>query len=388
MKSNRARLAFFLASLGALFLLTALGAPVSAPGRDTASKALSIFADVFTLTKSNYVEPVDTSELLNGAYDGMTDAVDPYTSYVAPNKVAEYRKFRASPGVDPGLVLERRGGYAYVVAPVPGLAADRAGVKAGDFLLKVGGQSTRHMPLWEVESRLAGPPGSKVELTVSRNGDLQPSIALMREAAAPTPVSMEWKKDVAVVKIPYFAAGTADAVRKELEQADHRGASGVILDLRDDPGGSEQEAVRTASLFVSKGPLARLVGRRGPNQTFEASGETSWTGKAAVLVNDGTAGAPEILAGALHDRLGIKLVGQTTAGRAIVQKFVAAPSGGGVEITISRFETPDGHALDGKGLKPDERVDIFPEDTASGADPILERGLDLIRGTDSTRQAA
>jgi carboxyl-terminal processing protease len=388
MKSNRARLAFVLASLAALFLLTALGAPVSAPGHDTASKALSIFADVFTLTKSNYVEAVDTRELLNGAYDGMTDAVDPYTSYIAPEQLAEYRKFRASHDVDPGLVLERRGGYSYVVAPVPGLAADRAGVKTGDFLLKVGGQSTRHMPLWEVESRLAGPPGSKVELVLSRNGDLKPAVTMTLQAGTPTPVSVEWKNDVAVVRVPYFAAGTSEMVRQDLDEARRRGASGVILDLRDDPGGSEQEAVRTASLFVPSGPVARLSGRHGPSQTFEASGPTSWTGKAVILVDDGTAGAPEIVAGALHDRLGVKLVGETTAGRAIVQKFVPTPSGGGVEITVSRFETPDGHGLDGKGLKPDERVDVFPEDTASGADPILERGLELIRGTDSTRQAA
>ena len=381
MKSNRSRLAFVLASVAALVLLTALKGPVLAPpGRDPVLKPLAIFTEVLNLTRSNYVEAVDTGALLAGAYDGVTDAIDPFSYYVPGDRMAKYRAFEASKPLDSGLVLGRRGGFAYVVAPVPGSPAEAAGVKPGDVVLAIEGVPTRNQALWEIESGIAGPENSSVALKVLRGGDeREVTVRLTRRRYEPAAVSEKTEEKVPVIRIPYFAPGVSAAVQKILRSIP-AGSPSVIIDVRDSAGGDVDEAVRTASLFIPAGEVAKLSGKKIPEKSYATTADRAWSGKALVLVDGGTGGAPEIFAGALHDRAGAELVGEPTAGMAIVQRLLPMSSGGALYLTVGEFVSPGGTELTGKGLKPTARVDLFPGDNGPSTDLILRKAIDLAHG--------
>src|SRR5262245_60757621 len=250
MKSNRSRLLFVVISLGALVSLRAAAGP-EGTGRDPATRALSIFSEVFSLTRSNYVEPTESKTLLEGAYDGMSDALDPFSYYVPSSAVAAYRSLETSGAAGPGLVFARRGGYPYVVGPLPGSPAEKAGVKAGDLIDSVDGKTLRNAPYWKVKAALEGPEGSSLELGLFRGGDEKKLTIPVTRARfdAPAP-STTWERDVAIVKIPAFTPTTAAAVKKELDEASRRGVSAVILDLRGSIGGDPAAAAPVASLFV------------------------------------------------------------------------------------------------------------------------------------------
>lgn len=381
MKSNRSRLAFVVASLAALVLLTALKGPVLAPpGRDPVLKPLAIFTEVLNLTRSNYVEPVDVSTLLAGAYDGVTDAIDPYSYYVPGDRMAKYRAFEASRPLDSGLVLGRRGGFAYVVAPVPGSPAETAGIKSGDVVLAIEGASTRNQALWEIQSAIAGPEGSTVALKVLRGGDeKEVTVRLARRRYAPAGVSQRARDGVSVIRIPYFAPGTSAAVEKAL-RALAPGGPAVIIDVRDSAGGDVDEAVRAASLFIPPGAVAKLSGKKIPGREYTTVGPRVWSGKTIVLIDGGTGGAPEVFAGALHDRAAAELVGEPTAGMGIVQRLLPMSSGGAIYLTVGEFVSPSGTELTGKALKPTARVDLFPDDSGSSDDAILKKALEIAHG--------
>jgi carboxyl-terminal processing protease len=202
----------------------------------------------------------------------------------------------------------------------------------------------------------------------------------------PPPPSTTWERDVAIIKIPSFDASTAAAVRKELEEASRRNITRAVLDLRGSIGGDIENAAPVASLFLAKGPVATVVTRKAALKPLEATGNSIWNGRVVVLMDDSTAGAAEVLAGALRDRAKATTVGETTVGMAIVQRSVPTHEGGALVMTIGRYVTPSGQVLGGKGLTPDERVVVFPGESTE-RDLILERGLEIVRA-DAAQKAA
>jgi carboxyl-terminal processing protease len=393
MRSNRSRLLFVVGSLAALLSIRAVTAP-GGPGRDPATRSLSIFSDIFSLTRSNYVEATDAKSLLDGAYDGMSDALDPFSYYVPASERAAYRAQQASGAVGPGIVVARRGGFPYVIAPLPGSPAEKAGVKPGDLIDTVDGKPVRNSSLWKVKAALEGPEGTKVEMFVFRGGDeRRVTLKIPRARFEPPPVSTRFDKDVAIIKIPAFRKDTAAAVRQGLEQAKAKSAQSVVVDVRGAIGGDIAEAVPVAALFTGPGPIAKAVSRKLALAPLEATGEREWSGRTIVLMDDATGGAAEVFAAALHDRSQAVTVGETTVGMAIVQRQVLTESGGTLSMTVARYVSPSGTSLAGKGLPPDDRVLVFPDQTsravrAPSEDPILERGLEIARGAVPGRRAA
>jgi len=387
MKSNRSRVLFVVVSLCALASLRAVTGPEGS-GRDPATRALSIFSEVFSLTRTNYVEPTESKALLEGAYDGMSDALDPFSYYVPAASMAAYKAQLAAGAASPGVVFARRGGYPYVVAPLPGSPAEKAGVKGGDLIDSIDGQPMRNAPMWKIKAALDGPEGSSVELAVFRGGDekkLKIPVSRARfEAPAP---SAKWERDVAIIAIPTFMPDSAAAVRKLLDEASRRSIGKVILDLRGSIGGAVPDAVPVAALFLPKGPVATVVSRKAPEKPLETTADPVWKGKVVILVDDSTAGAGEVFAAALHDRNASRTVGETTVGMAIVQKNVPTEEGGSLYMTVGRYVSPSGQVLGGKGLVPDERVLVLPGEPGE-RDLILERGLEIVRADAAPRQAA
>jgi carboxyl-terminal processing protease len=392
MKSNRARLLFVAGSIAALLSLRAVTA-AAGPGRDSATRSLSIFSDIFSLTRSNYVEPTDAKMLLEGAYDGMSDALDPFSYYVPASERAAFRAQQASGAVNPGIVVARRGGFPYVVAPVPGSPAEKAGVKPGDLIDTVDGKPVRNSSLWKVKAALEGPENSKVELLVFRGGDERRVTLKVPRTRFETPaLSSRFEGDVLVVRIPAFRKDTAGALKQALAEAKSKPARSVIVDVRGAIGGDVADAVPCAGLFTGAGTIAKPVSRKLALQPLEATGEKAWSGKTVVLVDDSTGGAAEVFAAALHDRASATTVGETTVGMAIVQRQVPTESGGTLSMTVARYVSPSGTVLAGKGMAPDDRVIVFPDHTGPSGpqsqDPILERGLEVARGAVAGRRAA
>jgi carboxyl-terminal processing protease len=387
MRSNRSRLLFVVASVAALLSLRAVSNP-SSNGRDPATRALSIFSDVFALTRQNYVEPTDTKTLLNGAYDGMSDALDPFSYYVTASERAAYRAQEASGSVGPGIVVARRGGFPYVVAPLPGSPAQKAGVHAGDLLDTVDGKPVRNASLWRVKGALDGPEGSHVQVILFRGGEeKRVSLSISRARFSAPALAVRWDKDVAVVTVPAFNRTTADGLRRAIEDANRRGIQRMVVDVRGAIGGDIPDAVPAASLFAGKGTVAKVVARKVALQPLESTGERLWKGKTVVLTDDSTGGAAEVFAAALHDRADATTVGETTVGMAIVQRQVPTQSGGSLFMTVGRYLSPSGTPLGGKGLAPDDRVIVFPGEPGA-KDTILDRGLEVARGATSARRAA
>ncbi len=387
MRSNRSRVLFVVASLCALASLRAVIGP-DGSGRDPATRALSIFSEVFSLTRSNYVEPTDTKALLEGAYDGMSDALDPFSYYVPASSMAAYKAQQAAGAASPGIVFARRGGYPYVVGPLPGSPAEKAGVKAGDLIDSIDGKPLRNAPVWKIKAALEGPEGSSCELVLFRGGDeKRVTLSVSRARFEPPPVSVKWERDVAILKIPTFTPATAAAIRKELDEASRRSIPNVVLDLRGSIGGAIPDAAPAAALFLSKGPIATVVSRKAAETPLEAAGDPVWKGRVVLLIDDSTAGAAEVFAAALHDRAKAATVGETTVGMAIIQRNVPTEEGGNLFMTVGRYVSPSGQVLGGKGLSPDERVIVIPGG-AGERDAILERGLEIARGETAARKAA
>lgn len=387
MRSNRSRVLFVVVSICALASLRAVTGPEGI-GKDPATQALSIFSEVFSLTRSNYVEPTESKALLEGAYDGMSDALDPFSYYVPASSMAAYKAQQSAGAATPGIVFARRAGYPYVVGPLPGSAAEKAGVKPGDLLDAVDGKTLRNAPMWKIQAALDGPEGSSCELGLFRGGDEKRLTISVRRARfeAPAPTT-KWERDVAIIKIPSFTSASAAQVRRELEEAQRRSIAKVILDLRGSIGGEISEAAPIAALFVGKGPIATVVARKALARPLEGQSDAIWKGRCVVLIDDSTAGPAEVFAAALHDRVKATTVGEATVGMAIVQKSVPTAEGGSLYMTVGRYVSPSGQVLGGKGLTPDERVIVFPGENTE-TDRILERGLELARSDSVSRQAA
>jgi carboxyl-terminal processing protease len=387
MKSNRSRLLFVVGSLAALASLRAVAGP-NGIGKDPATKALSIFSDVFSLTRANYVEPADSKILLEGAYDGMSDALDAFSYYVPAAERAAHKTHQTSGATGSGIVVARRGGFPFVVAPLPGSPAEKMGVEAGDLIDSIDGKSVRNAPLWRLKAALEGPDGTHVAVVLFRAGDEKKlTLSIPRRRFEPVPLSVRWEKDVAIARVPSFAPATAESLRKVLEEASSRSVARLVLDLRGSIGGDVADAASPAGLFTGKGLVARLVSRKAASQPLEAAGEKIWKGRTVILTDNATAGPAEVFAAALRDRAGVTVVGETTVGMAIVQRLVPTESGGGLFMTVGRYLSPSGAVLGGKGLSPDERVVVFPGD-GDEKDQILERGLEVVREEASARRAA
>jgi C-terminal peptidase prc len=399
---------------------------------DTLYRPLGLFTEVLGLVRSNYVEPVELKPLLAGAFAGMTEALDSFSEYVPPEKMAAFTAWEASREkkdiVDTGIVLARRFGFPVVVAATEGSPAAAAGVKSDDVIEKLDGQLTRNLALWELDSLLSGKAGGRVHLEVVREGKPRHrTIDIVRASWTPSAPSAQRIDGETVIRIPSFTPGAAAALRKILEPLDRTHA--LILDVRSNATGTYEEAARAAALFVVPGPLGELTGRRIESRTFRAEpGERVHESRLVVLVDSGTAGAAELFASALRDatfrapapapklvrdekakkddddaaepdpgletargaeKLPVRLVGETTVGMGFTAQVVKLSSGGSLKLSVGKIHTLAGKALCPRGIQPDDRVFHGAPDEATGkGDLILKRGLSILGESAKLKAAA
>ncbi len=393
-------------------------------GKEALYRPLGLFTEVLGLVRSNYVEPTELKPLLAGSFAGMTEAMDPFSEYVPPDKMAAFSAFEAAKEkrevLDTGIVLARRFGFPVVVAAVAGSPAAAAGVRSDDVIEKIDGVLTRSMALWELESRLSGKAGGRVHLEVVRDGKPRHrTFDILRASWTPSAPSAERIDGETVIRIPAFVPGTTAALKDILKPLDR--TRPLVLDLRSSATGSFDEAVRAAALFVPAGPLGELSGRRIETKTFRSEpGERVHESRLVLLVDSGTAGPAELFAAAVRDagtrdagatlvtadrkktnaedpdapeafdpgtdaskegekvKLAVRLVGEPTVGMGFTAQVVKLASGGSLKLSVGKIRTVAGKALCPRGLQPDDRVYHGPDDTGGRLDPILQRGLKVL----------
>jgi carboxyl-terminal processing protease len=347
---------------------------------------LSIFSEVFDLVRSNYVEPVTSEQLMDGAFTGVTDAIDEFSYYVPPGQMTAYKGFHDVEDNGLGVIVTKRFGYAYVIAALPGSPAEKAGLERGEFIEAVDGQSTSKMAVWQIRGALQ--KNKPVKLQVLRGGETKrESITITPAEFHPVLPSSDTISGVAYVKIPYFEEGSADKFRAALEDVRKRNIRKIIIDLRGNAGGSVDEAIGAADQLLTSGLITTLEGRRMETKRWQADRATAYDGEVQVLIDPSTAAGAEVFAAAIRGYNRGKVVGVTTYGKAIVQKFINLPSGGGVQMTVGHYTTPDLKAITETGIKPDVIVDLSaqsirdPEtkgkDKGKEEDLILDKALEL-----------
>jgi carboxyl-terminal processing protease len=339
---------------------------LSADSQET-YKGLKIFTDVIELIEKNYVDPVDTKTLIIKGIQGMVQSLDPHSALLPPEAFKELKMDTQSEFGGIGIVITMQKGVLTVISPIEGTPAYRAGVMAGDIIIKVDGKSTKDMQLWEAVKLMRGPKGTKVTITVVRESEKKPlTFSLIRDLIPLESVrSMMLRPGYGYVWITNFRENTAQDLEAALTKMESKAAlKGLILDLRDNPGGLLNQSVDVADLFLESGDIVSIKGRRPANtKIFHAHpNKVHRRYPIVVLINGGSASASEIVAGALQDQKRALLVGTTSFGKGSVQTVETLRDGYGLKFTIARYYTPSGRSIQAEGIHPDIMVPhIDPE---------------------------
>lgn len=379
-----------LAVSGALVAFVLLGGVL---GRSLAVEGtysfLKLFNEVLYLVRNNYVEPVKDDALMEGAYRGMLEALDPQSEYLSPSEVRLAASGGRSGPADLGLVLSKRRGYAVIVSALEDSPARKAGLGTGDMILTVDGKSTLKMGAWEATQAMQGKPGSTVRLNVLRGTEPRSEdMSLVRKTPAHAAVVATLPEPgTGIIKISSLLEGDAERVRKSLASLKSQGAKRLVIDLRSNAGSRMEEAVKVAGLFAGSGVVAQVADRKAGNSELTAPASPAvWKGPLVAVVDGGTAGAAEVLAAALRDRAGASLVGEKTWGMGTLQKVITLPAGDGIRLSVAKYLSPSGKDWNGTGLSPDVAQ---AKDAAAGTEDVqIKKALEVLRQDGSQRQAA
>jgi carboxyl-terminal processing protease len=362
---------------------------------------LSIFAEVFDLVRNNYVEAVPSDQLMDGAFAGVTDAIDEFSFYVPPTQMAAYKTFAADRTPDDdngiGLIVTKRFGYAFVIAPVPGSPAAKAGIERGDFIEKIDGQPTQKMAVWQIRNALR--TSRPMHLQVLRGGQTKRDEFTIQQASFhPLAITSQQFGHVAYVKVPYFEKGTAAQFKAALDNVRKSGSKQLIVDLRGNAGGDVDEAIAAADELLTSGLITALKGQKVEPKQWQADRNEAFDGEVEVLQDNATAEGAEIFASAIHGNSRGKTVGLTTYGKSIVQRLIPLPTGGAVYMTIAHYTQPDLKPIKDGGVKPDVTVDLTaqalrdPDAKDANSKPredlILNKALQIFNEQPAAKKAA
>jgi carboxyl-terminal processing protease len=348
---------------------------VETPPKATTYEKLKTFSEILTLLELSYVEEVNSESLIDGAITGMLRSLDPHTSYMPPESYKEMQVETSGKFGGLGIEISMRGGVLTVISPIEGTPADKAGILAGDKIIKIGDESTLEMTLADAVSRLRGEVGKPVNITIFREATKKPKeLTLVREIIAVQSVKQKvYNNNVGYVRIRSFTKTTSQDLDKALTKLKERNITKLVLDLRNNPGGLLNQAVEVADRFLDKENLIVYTKGRSDDQNMRFT--THDTGLRVdypmiILVNGGSASASEIVAGALQDLGRAIILGTTTFGKGSVQTIVPLSDGSALRMTTARYYTPSGRVIQEKGINPDITVEmpLVPEKDAESED--------------------
>ncbi len=350
---------------------------LSADSTDT-YKGLKLFSDVIEIIEENYVDTVDEKELMQKAIQGMVRSLDPHSQLLPPEAFEELQMDTHGEFGGIGIVITMRKNLLTVISPIEGTPAYRAGIMAGDIIVKVDGESTEDMMLWEAVKKMRGTKGTPVVITIVREGLPEPKdINLVRDIIPIESVkSLVLKPGYGYIWVTNFRDNTTKDIKKALESLESGEVplKGLVLDLRDNPGGLLNESIGVSDLFLEKGIIVSIKGRiKRHTKIFKAhsSDIIRQSYPIVVLINGGSASASEIVAGALQDHKRALILGTTSFGKGSVQTVESLRDGYGLKFTIARYYTPSGRSIQAEGIKPDivvkqKYIEVEAEDKDDG----------------------
>src|SRR6185369_1565901 len=373
------RTKFILTLLSAtLTLYTAVGGWISTRAQQPANDPnaqLRIFESVLQHIQNDYVDEPNMDKVRAGALRGLAYGLDPYSTYLTPDQVKEYNAGNKDNVAGIGAELSQVASYLYVISPMKGTAADQAGVKAGDIIEYIDNKATRDISLYDAKQLLNGSAGTEVKLRVLRANSSPLTLSVKRGGAHASAAEgrMEAGK-VGILRINSFADGDSTEIKTRLQDLLKQGAQKIVLDMRDTAGGSLNEAVTVANLFIKDGVLAQTIGREGKAlKTYTADPKaTVFTGQLVALIDNGTAGAAEVVASAISERNRGQVVGEKSFGAGTEQQLFTLRGGDGLLLTTVKWARSSGKTFLGEdrahsGVTPN--VEVKGQDVSESVDP-------------------
>jgi len=344
-----------------ILLFTIVGGLVNvrASSNDGAYRQLSVYSEVLSRIRLEYVEEPNIAGVTDGALHGLLESLDANSSYLSAEEYKHYKSMKNGGKADIGATVSKRFGYAAVVAIIPGGPAERAGVQNSDIIESIEGKSTHDMSLAEIRSILGGDTGSTVTVAVVRPRRAEPQkIVITRDTVTIPPVSDKMLADnVGYIKVDAFPEGKSEEIAGKIRDLQKHGAKKLVLDLRNSASGPESEGVATANLFLDHGTITYLQGQKYPRQAFNADPVKDITSlPVAVLVNRGTAGPAEIVAAAILENARGDVVGDKTFGDGSVQKLMEMPDNSALILSVAKYYSPSGKAIQDTAVTPNVTV--------------------------------
>ncbi|MBA3912421.1 MAG: PDZ domain-containing protein [Acidobacteriales bacterium] len=370
--STKAKIAVLTASALILIFMVVGGLDgVRASSNDAAYKQLEVYSEVISRVRGEYVEDPNIPAVTSGALHGLLESLDPNSSFLTPAEYKEYQAHKVEGKGEIGAIMSKRFGYAAVVSVIPGSPAEKAGLQSGDIMEAIEGKSTRELSVAEIRNLLAGQPGSSVSFAVVRARKNEPQkMTVTRAAVTIPPVADKMMEDgVGYIQVDALTPGKAQEIATKIKALQKSGAKRLILDLRNSASGEESEGVAVANLFLNHGTIAYVQGQKYPRQGFNADPSKAITNlPVAVLVNKGTAGAAEIVAAALLENARADVIGDKTFGEGSIQKLIAMPDGSALILSIAKYYSPSGKAIQDSAVTPNVLVAETDDDAGSPDD--------------------
>lgn len=340
----------------------------------------NLYWEVWNIIKQNHFKKklLSNKDLFYGSLRGLAESTnDPYTLFLDPKETKEFYDDLSGTFEGIGAEVGMKNDVVTIIAPLDGTPAQKAGLRSGDKIYAIDGESSLGLTLYQAVKKIRGEKGTKVTLTVIRGDEKPQDINIIRELIFVKSVKTKMRKDgVYVIKISSFNDDTQKLFDQAVKYALLHQPKGIVLDLRDDPGGYLNMAVSVASEWISAGPIVAEQFGENKRDEYPSNGRANLEGfKTVVLINQGSASASEIVAGALRDYKKAILIGEKSFGKGSVQTLKSLSDGSTIKVTIAKWLTPNGELIDKKGLKPDIEVDLTKEDVDNNRDPQMDRAV-------------
>ena len=340
--------------------------PINVKSSTDVYEKIDLFGEVLEKIKKEYVDDVDQSEVIDSAINGVLQSLDPYSAYMSPELFENMQTDTQGKFGGLGIEIGMESGVVKVISPIDDTPAAKAGIKAGDYIVKIGKTQVQGKSLMEAVKLMRGPVGTPIELTIRRKGEKKALIKkVVREIIVVKSVEAKLLKNkIGYLRLKSFNSNSSDQLIKKIDIFENKEkANGYILDLRNNPGGLLTQAINITDFFLDDGEIVSTKGRKViENRRFFAKKGDKLNGKPLiVMINNGSASASEIVAGALKDHKRAIILGEKTYGKGSVQSIIPLSDGGGMRLTVSKYYLPSGESISEIGVEPD----IFVEENGS-----------------------
>jgi len=359
-----------------LFVVVGSMGGVHASSSDGSYRQLQVYSEVLSRVRTEYVEEPNIPKVTDGALHGLLESLDSNSSYLSADAYKAFKAHKAEGKADIGAVVSKRFGYAAVVAVLPGSPAEKAGIEATDIFESIEGRSTRDMSLPEIRNLIIGPAGSTLNVQVVRARKAEPQkVVITRDVVGIPPVSEKMMDNgIGYLKVEALTKGKSQEIASKIKSLEKSGAKKILLDVRYCAEGDENEGISAANLFLNHGTITYLQGQKYPRQAFNADPAKAITNlPVAVLVNRGTSGPAEIIAGAILENARGDIVGDKTFGDGSVQKTLELPDGGALILSVAKYYSPSGKAIQDAAITPNVVVADAVDDGVSPDEDTVDR---------------